>query len=45
LGYDADFSNILHHKDGILTGLVGGDGANDKSMFEHADRGRCIKSI
>jgi phosphoserine phosphatase len=25
LGYDADFSNALHHKDGILTGLVGGD--------------------
>ena len=25
LGLDADFSNILHHKDGILSGLVGGD--------------------
>jgi phosphoserine phosphatase len=25
LGYDADFSNALHHKDGRLTGLVGGD--------------------
>lgn len=25
LGLDADFSNILHQKDGILTGLVGGD--------------------
>jgi len=25
LGYDADFSNQLHHKDGKLTGLVGGD--------------------
>ena len=25
LGYDADFANILHHKDGKLTGLVGGD--------------------
>lgn len=25
LGYDADFSNILHSKDGLLTGLVGGD--------------------
>ena len=23
LGYDAEFSNILHSKDGILTGLVG----------------------
>lgn len=25
LGLDADFSNILHEKDGVLTGLVGGD--------------------
>jgi len=25
LGYDADFSNVLHHKEGRLTGLVGGD--------------------
>ncbi|RXJ96999.1 phosphoserine phosphatase SerB [Arcobacter sp. AHV-9/2010] len=25
LGLDADFSNILHQKDGVLTGLVGGD--------------------
>ena len=25
LGYDADFSNVLHEKDGKLTGLVGGD--------------------
>lgn len=25
LGYDADFSNILHSKDGILTGQVGGE--------------------
>lgn len=25
LGIDADFSNILHEKDGVLTGLVGGD--------------------
>lgn len=67
LGYDIDFSNVLHVKDGKLTGLVGGDmmfdfskgdmmqrlqkflgvskadtiavgdGANDRSMFEHAD--------
>jgi phosphoserine phosphatase len=67
LGYDADFSNVLHSKDGVLTGLVGGDmmfdwskgdmlqrvqkllnvdrdqtlvvgdGANDRSMFAHAD--------
>ena len=31
LGYDADFSNVLHQKDGILTGLVGGD-----MMFSHS---------
>jgi phosphoserine phosphatase len=67
LGYDADFSNILHSKDGLLTGRVGGemlfdfskgdmlvriqnllkvskddtvvvgDGANDISMFAHAN--------
>ena len=67
LGYDIDFSNVLHVKDGKLTGLVGGDmmfdfskgdmiqrlqrflgvsrkdtvvvgdGANDRSMFAHAD--------
>ncbi len=25
LGYDTSFSNILHSKDGVLSGLVGGD--------------------
>ncbi len=25
LGYDAEFANVLHSKDGILTGLVGGE--------------------
>lgn len=25
LGYDADFSNILHSRDGVLTGQVGGE--------------------
>lgn len=25
LGYDADFSNVLHHKNRLLSGLVGGD--------------------
>lgn len=67
LGFDADFSNVLHVKDSKLTGLVGGDmmfdfskgdmmqrlqsllgiskedtiavgdGANDRSMFTHAN--------
>ncbi len=77
LGYDADFSNILHQREGVLTGLVGGDmmfdfskgdmivriqnllgidrkdtmvvgdGANDRSMFEHADTrvAFCAKDI
>lgn len=31
LGYDADFSNVLHQKEGKLTGLVGGD-----MMFSHS---------
>lgn len=31
LGYDADFSNTLHVKDGKLTGLVGGD-----MMFDYS---------
>lgn len=67
LGLDCEFSNVLHSKSGLLTGLVGGemmfntskgdvlyrlqcvlgigsrdtlvvgDGANDISMFKHAD--------
>ena len=77
LGLDADFSNVLHQKDGKLTGLVGGDmmfdyskgdmiqrlqtllsisrentlvvgdGANDRSMFAHADTrvAFCAKEI
>ncbi len=77
LGLDADFSNILHHKDSLLSGLVGGDmmfdhskgnmiqklqsilgisrentlvvgdGANDRSMFKHADTriAFCAKEI
>ncbi|SFP07075.1 phosphoserine phosphatase SerB [Hydrogenimonas thermophila] len=77
LGFDADFSNVLHSKDGVLTGLVGGDmmfdfskgdmlqrlqallgitskdtlvvgdGANDRSMFAHADTriAFCAKDI
>ena len=31
LGFDADFSNVLHEKSGKLTGLVGGD-----MMFSHS---------
>lgn len=31
LGFDADFANTLHHKEGKLTGLVGGDMMFDSS--------------
>jgi len=39
LGIDADFSNILHDEDGILTGKVGGD-----MMFSNS-KGDMIKRI
>ena len=39
LGCDADFSNILHSKNGILTGLVGGE-----MMFSHS-KGDMLKRI
>jgi len=39
LEIDADFSNILHSKDGILTGLVGGD------MMFSSSKGDMLKRI
>ena len=39
LGLDADFSNVLHHKDGLLTGLVGGD-----MMFDYS-KGDMIRRL
>ena len=77
LGYDIHFSNTLHHKDGLLTGKVGGemmfsyskgrmlekiqvllgvdssntlvvgDGANDLSMFQYAQKkvAFCAKEV
>ena len=39
LGLDADFSNMLHHKDGKLTGLVGGE-----MMFDYS-KGDLIQRI
>jgi phosphoserine phosphatase len=39
LGLDADFSNILHHKDGKLTGQVGGE-----MMFDYS-KGDMIQRI
>jgi phosphoserine phosphatase len=38
LGLDADFSNILHHKAGILTGQVGGEMMFDYSKGEMIQR-------
>ncbi len=42
LGFDADFSNILHAKDGRLTGLVGGDMMFD---FRKGDMLRRLQAI
>ena len=42
LGFDADFSNILHQKDGKLTGLVGGDMMFD---FSKGDMLRRLQGI
>ncbi len=39
LGLDADFSNVLHEKNGVLTGLVGGD-----MMFDYS-KGDMIQRI
>ncbi len=39
LGIDADFSNYLHEKDGILTGLVGGE-----MMFSDS-KGKMVKRL
>jgi phosphoserine phosphatase len=42
LGIDADFSNVLHHKDGVLSGLVGGDMMFD---FSKGDMIQRIQSV
>jgi phosphoserine phosphatase len=42
LGIDADFSNVLHHKDGILSGLVGGEMMFD---FSKGDMIQRIQSV
>lgn len=39
LGYNADFANILHSKDGVLTGQVGG------SMMFNDSKGRMLKKL
>lgn len=38
-GLDCEFSNILHEKDGVLTGLVGGE-----MMFNHS-KGEMLKRL
>ncbi len=38
LGFDADFSNILHARDGLLTGQVGGDMMFDFSKGDMLQR-------
>lgn len=38
LGLDGDFSNSLHHKNGILTGLVGGEMMFDTSKGDMIQR-------
>lgn len=39
LGIDAEFSNILHSKDGLLTGLVGGE------MMFNDSKGQMLKRL
>ncbi len=45
LGLDADFSNILHEKNGILTGLVGGDMMFDFSKGDMIQRIQTILKV
>jgi len=45
LGFDADFSNVLHAKDGRLTGLVGGEMMFDFSKGEMLRRLQTILGV
>ena len=45
LGFDADFSNILHSKNGILTGLVGGEMMFSNSKGEMIKRMQAVLGI
>jgi len=45
LGFDADFSNILHSKNGVLTGLVGGEMMFNDSKGEMLKRIQAITNI
>jgi len=45
LGFDADFSNVLHHKNGYLTGLVGGDMMFDFSKGDMLQRLQAVLGV
>jgi len=45
LGLHADFSNVLHHKDGVLTGLVGGDMMFDFSKGDMLQRIQTLMGV
>ena len=45
LGLDADFSNILHEKDGLLTGKIGGEMMFGFSKGEMLERMQAIMGI
>ena len=45
LGFDADFSNVLHSKDGMLTGLVGGDMMFDFSKGDMLQRLQALLGV
>ena len=45
LGYDAEFANILHAKDGVLTGLVGGEMMFSDSKGKMLERLQCILNV
>ncbi len=45
LGYDADFSNILHAKNGVLSGKVGGDMMFDFSKGDMLKRVQALLGV
>jgi len=45
LGLHADFSNVLHHKDGVLTGQVGGDMMFDFSKGDMLQRIQALMGV
>lgn len=45
LGYDAEFANILHTKNGVLTGLVGGEMMFSDSKGKMLERLQCILNV